>query len=1146
MATDRTLRVRGALRAMVSVGSTLLLATEHEEGHAMALWRVDVDSGKLDAAPLPAGATDILLDGEAAFVAGTDGHVHAGKALTGPLKALGGPLSPPPSKLVSLHDGRLAALCGASLRILRKDSGAVLQELELPEPGSAMVSDPSGVFLVVGTSRGTVLVFDCEDKAEYLQGESAKLHEGEITALCFEAGDQRFMSTGVDRRLLTTHVRGKLEPEDRGGGGMHDKTARAIVYGPESQGEELRFYTAGDDGVLKAWPAGATRKRPTTMKDGVPRGLALAFVDYKERPHIAVAMDNGARLFPVDAGGKVGDHVITYRGALDHARQELAATEPTRRQAALRQLAEDNDQASIDLIAGQAGSDADHALRLEAARLLGASGNRRAHGHLEKLLRSRDEKVRMAALEGLRALDGQADLGPLESALGTRHADIGVAAVQALAALAKSDDRAYTRLVRAMDDDPAQVRNEALSQLEGLHEAGDPEASLAGLRSGKADLRRRALLRFFQRGLLEHPATQVALRRHAEDKDADVRQAAFQVAVLSRPQLAAALRYHDKDLHRRLHELETWDQAEPPKLPRTKRVEREELSDADLSPLLQAMASRALDTCLRGASGLADLKDPRAFGALLQLSRESDEGARVAACKALAALGEPRALGRLRMMLRDPASAARDAAFSALASLLEKQPLDAAEAGLLTEHADVRRRGLQVLVKDLRAALPADPEHRAYALLRRALDDADSSVRSEAFKGALNLGVMGGAAGTLRFVLSSLHVDVRREVLNEVMAQMEADWSWALLLEMLADPDRGLRREAFDFAVKKSRGRALEPLEVALKGKHADLRVEATRQLTKKRLDDARELLIAALDDAEEEVRSLALNALVNANDDDAVRAAMRSAHSDVRVRAATARSLHGDPAALGPLMDLIAEPEPTEGSNDTWKKQVKFAVNGLSNLGDEASLDAVAALLDSKHAELRKAACDALARISRPGRTELLREALRHDDAEVRKAAAFGLAFNGDPAGATLIFAPAPAPSRRNNRRSYGSSSSAVDHKPFMAALGLGKLAREALLALLDQDDFKARGPALAAVLLLEHSGGGAAPSMLMAALSAGNADSRLIGASGLQEFPNADDYEAFVVRTLNERPPGQKAWEVPAEVWTGVAAFLSSSNPQ
>ena len=40
-----------------------------------------------------------------------------------------------------------------------------------------------------------------------------------------------------------------------------------------------------------------------------------------------------------------------------------------------------------------------------------------------------------------------------------------------------------------------------------------------------------------------------------------------------------------------------------------------------------------------GASGLADLKDPRAFGALLQLSRESDEGARVAACKALAALG---------------------------------------------------------------------------------------------------------------------------------------------------------------------------------------------------------------------------------------------------------------------------------------------------------------------------------------------------------------------------------------------------------------------------------------------------------------------------------------------------------------------------
>ena len=45
-------------------------------------------------------------------------------------------------------------------------------------------------------------------------------------------------------------------------------------------------------------------------------------------------------------------------------------------------------------------------------------------------------------------------------------------------------------------------------------------------------------------------------------------------------------------------------------------------------------------------------------------------------------------------------------------------------ARLLAEHADVRRRGLQVLVKQLRSRLPAKADHRAYDLLRRALDDA--------------------------------------------------------------------------------------------------------------------------------------------------------------------------------------------------------------------------------------------------------------------------------------------------------------------------------------------------------------------------------------------------------------------------------------
>ena len=115
-----------------------------------------------------------------------------------------------------------------------------------------------------------------------------------------------------------------------------------------------------------------------------------------------------------------------------------------------------------------------------------------------------------------------------------------------------------------------------------------------------------------------------------------------------------------------------------------------ELDPADYEPLLQATASRALDTCLRGGRGLAVLGDPRAFGLLLQLSREEDTQARVEVCRALAALDDPRAVKRLRSLLYDREAAVRDAAFTALAAIYDADPLFCAEAGLGAAYEDVR------------------------------------------------------------------------------------------------------------------------------------------------------------------------------------------------------------------------------------------------------------------------------------------------------------------------------------------------------------------------------------------------------------------------------------------------------------------------
>src|SRR5437764_1130959 len=181
------------------------------------------------------------------------------------------------------------------------------------------------------------------------------------------------------------------------------------------------------------------------------------------------------------------------------------------------------------------------------------------------------------------------------------------------------------------------------------------------------------------------------------------------------------------------------------------------LNDDDLTPLLQAIASRSLDTCLRGARGLAVLGDPRAFGLLLQLSREEDKAARAEVCRAMAALGDPRSIDRLRSMLHDKEAEVRDAAFTALARIHQAEPLLAAESGRTAWHEDVRRRGLQALVAEARKGPIAEPARR---LLARALNDGSPAVRSEAFKSSLNLKAGGEGAGTLRFAARSIHADV--------------------------------------------------------------------------------------------------------------------------------------------------------------------------------------------------------------------------------------------------------------------------------------------------------------------------------------------------------------------------------------------------
>jgi ParB family chromosome partitioning protein len=550
---DKYFTYRGDLRAVAALDSSLAFATVHPEGQPTAVYRLQAEKITLTETALPAGGVAMLVIGEDLWISGSDNHVYHLPAKGKAPVALAAKFTAPPLALAPLAGDRLAVATGAEVAVLSRNDGKMLQKLALPENVSALASDPSGQWLVVGTVKGTVAVFECETApTEFRPSDSAPLHDGVVTAVLFEKEELRFFSAGADQKLLSTHARGKLEAEDRGRGANHEQPITALIHGPVN-----RFLTGSQDKSLKSWPPGRGT-RPVTLKDGVGKVVGLSVVQVHGQPQVAAACDdNTLRFFKFDEEGKFGDATETVHGVDDWAKNELGQSDPKRREAALKTLAEFADAASMDRIADQMKQDGDHTLRLMACKLLGESKHPRAGSVLEAGLNHRDEAVRIAAFEGLRRHAGPKDLRPLVLALKTDRADVGQLAVQALEGLAKKDDQAMTRLIETIDAKPPEVRRAALASLEKVHDAKSPEASLTALSSRYADLRRLALLRLYQRKMLQDTNVQAALRWRGEDGDGEVRRVAFLLSVCTRDKLMRTLRERDTELDRQLVELES-------------------------------------------------------------------------------------------------------------------------------------------------------------------------------------------------------------------------------------------------------------------------------------------------------------------------------------------------------------------------------------------------------------------------------------------------------------------------------------------------------------------------------------------------------------------------------------------------------------
>lgn len=1124
--TQKYLTYRGDLQAIVTCGAQLAFTTSHSENIPTALYRLDVEKFELSSIPLDCGGLSLASSDGNLWLGGDDGGLYqiSGNSVS-KIKV---DLPAPASLLTCLSEHRLAAVCDDQLLILETKKGKRLQAFELQEKGTALGASPAGDWLAVGTGKGQVTVFESEESASFQLSESEKIHEGAVTAILFEPEELRFLSAGADQKLMLTHARGKLEPEDRGRGAGHADQITRMLHVPGD-----RFVTVSRDKSCKTWARGDAT-RPATFDDSVPVVRDAALIDVHERPHLVLAgEDNTLRFVLLDAGGRFSSMTHRLYDAYDRAAHLLDDKDVGRRGEAVHALANYNDTLAVELLAERVEQESDHGLRLRTAQLLAKSDHPRAARLLEPLLKHRDEKVRAEALDGLRRSSGADDLHPLTLAISAERANIGVAAVKALGALAKKDELARQLLVRTLSRNPEEVRRAALLQLESVFAKDSPEPSVIAIKSDKADMRQLALIRSYQRKLLDNSRIAGVVRRSGEDPHADVRRTAFLVALFSRTKLAQAIRERDPELHRQLFELEhfTVDPQEKPKRREAPKLTPGKLTlDVDdYEPLLAAMASRVLDTCLLGARSLALLGDARALGTLLQLSREEDAPARVQVCQALAALADARAAQRLETLVNDAAAEVRDAAYTALENIYQKQPLEAADIGLKSAHVDVRRRALKTLASAIRKTKAKKIDDRAQQLMLRALNDSDDKLSGEAFKTTLGLKIDGNAHASLRFALGSVRDHVRHEVLTETMAQDKEEWAHQLLIDLLDDPTEHIRKDAFEHLLGEKKGRDIAPMQAALKSRYVDVRLLATHSLIKLKTDAAQQALVSAIDDDHPKVRAEALEALVHINAVDILQQAMASQHADVRLRAACARALYHDEQAQAPLVQAATAPVPErDADKPRWEQNAIVALDGLATLGFGEVIPLLVPLLSSDNGNLRKAAATAISRCARPTHVDLLKTPLQHEDAEVRFRIALALAFCQEPVALPMVFSD-----------EAGKVLSEKDR--LLAAVTYGELTETHLATLLDSSTAWIRNAAFLILLVRdwrEHDG---TPARVLTALSAQDPRIRIAAAKALETFGDEREFASFLIEFMNDRGD-DRAWEISPEqisVWADAVVF-------
>lgn len=1034
---------RGQIRGLLSHGAQSVFVTQHPENQATELYRLDTrtENTQLQREALPCSATALVGNTEQIWFAGTDGKLYSSGLTEGPAQALGQLdfSANPVLALGLLAQHRLAVLQAKQLSMIDLKTNQITQSLELTEAATTLATSPDGLWLVVGFRKGQIAVYHYEASASELALSSeGAVHQGQVTALLFAANDLQFYSAGADKKLLLTHARGNLQPLDKGKSSNHEAPITALLLGKE------RLFSGAQDKSLKAWAYSGGQ--PTSLKQGLAEVAYLGLIEYLAKPALLVAgTDASLRIISLTEDDKFGEIKIVMSDGYTLAKEFAARNDPQEREKALNLLAEYDDKRAFDLLDNQLKNEQDRSLREQLVKRVAQSKHPRALSLLEAATKdTRHDTVRQLAFKAWVGKLTSDDLRPYEVALTTQQLDIGKEALKALAALAKEQPRAEQILVQALSHKQAALRLLALSLLEGVY-GNSPKASLQALSVAQADLQRAALIRLYQRQWLQDMEVQRALLLAQADKDAHLRHTAFLVAILSQAPLTQALKALEPELARQLQELEDFEllgegTTKPTKASKLASKDTAKLikalAFADYNVLLQGMSNRHADISFLAAFALAVLQDQRAFGMLLVLSQESSASIRAGVSRAFAWLNQADSIPSLEVMLNDSAPEVRAAAFTALEKLQAK-PLLSVERGFASQHQDIHARSLKSLLdsfteseagekpkKSLLNALkstllgqkPTEQPHpnneaeSALYLLQAALNDPFEPIRQETFKACLNRQLGGSDLDTLHLLLSSRYENLHWEVLNELMAKSRVlpalTWVESLLLALFNDSFAKVRTEALRFALnEKKRFDTQSILGAAINSQFADVKGEVLVYIQKHPSKANQAHLSVLLNDEHESLRNLAINLLVDADQQTALLPALNSPHADVQVIAANALVKWGEPAAFIVLETLLARPEPMlKTEKDHW---LRISAQALSGLGLTAKIQAFPTIhryLKSPQASLVTVAAKALPYVVSAEQLPLLLELQADERPVVRVNAGFALALLGEPSAKAVL----------------------------------------------------------------------------------------------------------------------------------------------